>query len=161
MAGVENMFTCTSSLNEFPRFVVQSRGHAIPQSWSRCVILQHMLQLDDALERLHRLPLSPSTLPPRKHPDFKPQCCHHRLSQQTPSSASWSRIYSYSSVCSSRRPTAPALVKIPIFHVYIYRHTRSSAPLTRWYLTPGQSWLLPPRTSTTECCWMLWPSPGM
>ena len=39
--------------------------------------------------------------------------------------------------------------------------TRSIAPLTRWYLTPGQSWLLPPLTNTTECCCTLWPSPGI
>lgn len=39
--------------------------------------------------------------------------------------------------------------------------TRSNAPRTRWYRTPGQSCDLPPRTSTTLCCWMLCPSPGM
>lgn len=34
---------------------------------------------------------------------------------------------------------------------------RSSAPRTRWYFTPGQSWERPPRTRTTLCCWTLWP----
>src|SRR5919197_5058415 len=30
-----------------------------------------------------------------------------------------------------------------------------------WYLTDGRSLTLPPRTSTTECSWRLWPIPGM
>jgi hypothetical protein len=30
--------------------------------------------------------------------------------------------------------------------------TKSSAPLTKWYFTPGQSCARPPRTMTTECC---------
>ena len=38
--------------------------------------------------------------------------------------------------------------------------TRSIAPRTRWYRTPGQSWLRPPRTRTTLCCWTLWPGWG-
>src|SRR5205809_2825932 len=29
------------------------------------------------------------------------------------------------------------------------------------YRTPGRSFTRPPRTSTTECSWRLWPSPGM
>lgn len=45
--------------------------------------------------------------------------------------------------------------------VLVEKLTKSSAPLTKWYRTPGQSWLRPPRTRTTLCCWMLWPSPGM
>jgi hypothetical protein len=39
--------------------------------------------------------------------------------------------------------------------------TKSIAPLTKWYLTPGQSWLRPPLTSTTLCCCTLCPSPGI
>jgi hypothetical protein len=35
--------------------------------------------------------------------------------------------------------------------------TKSNAPLTRWYFTPGQSCALPPRTITTECCCTLCP----
>jgi hypothetical protein len=35
--------------------------------------------------------------------------------------------------------------------------TKSSAPLTRWYFTPGQSCDRPPLTSTTECCCTLCP----
>ena len=31
-------------------------------------------------------------------------------------------------------------------------HTKSNAPLTKWYFTPGQSCARPPRTMTTECC---------
>jgi len=38
---------------------------------------------------------------------------------------------------------------------------KSSEPRTTWYLTPGQSWALPPRTKTTLCCWILWPLPGI
>src|SRR6185312_11599140 len=30
-----------------------------------------------------------------------------------------------------------------------------------WYLTDGRSLTRPPRTSTTECSWRLWPMPGM
>src|SRR5918997_5267778 len=30
-----------------------------------------------------------------------------------------------------------------------------------WYLTELRSLTRPPRTSTTECSWRLWPSPGM
>lgn len=36
--------------------------------------------------------------------------------------------------------------------------TRSNAPLTKWYLTPGQSCARPPRTMTTECCCTLCPN---
>ena len=37
----------------------------------------------------------------------------------------------------------------------------SSAPRTMWYLTPGKSFTLPPRTNTIECSWRLCPSPGI
>src|SRR5688572_31590475 len=37
----------------------------------------------------------------------------------------------------------------------------SSVPRTMWYRTPGRSFTRPPRTSTTECSWRLWPSPPM
>lgn len=39
--------------------------------------------------------------------------------------------------------------------------TRSSAPRTKWYFTPGQSCALPPLTITTLCCCTLCPSPGI
>lgn len=38
---------------------------------------------------------------------------------------------------------------------------KSSPPRTRWYLTPGKSCTRPPLTRTTECSWILWPSPGI
>src|SRR6185503_5427971 len=37
----------------------------------------------------------------------------------------------------------------------------SSVPRTMWYFTEGRSGTAPPRTSTTECSWRLWPMPGM
>src|SRR5439155_16457547 len=37
----------------------------------------------------------------------------------------------------------------------------SSAARITLYRTPGRSLTRPPRTSTTECSWRLWPSPGM
>src|SRR5262249_48884132 len=37
----------------------------------------------------------------------------------------------------------------------------SSVPRTMWYRTPGRSFTRPPRMSTIECAWRLWPSPGM
>ena len=37
------------------------------------------------------------------------------------------------------------------------RLTKSNAPLTKWYFTPGQSCARPPRTMTTECCCTLCP----
>src|SRR4051794_1031853 len=37
----------------------------------------------------------------------------------------------------------------------------SSVPRMMWYLTDGRSLTRPPRTSTTECSWRLWPIPGM
>src|SRR5213078_870726 len=37
----------------------------------------------------------------------------------------------------------------------------SSAARMTLYRTPGRSLTRPPRTSTTECSWRLWPSPGM
>ena len=37
----------------------------------------------------------------------------------------------------------------------------SSVPRTMWYLTPGRSFTLPPRTRTTLCSWRLWPIPGI
>src|SRR5699024_2798741 len=37
----------------------------------------------------------------------------------------------------------------------------SREPRTILYRTPGRSFTRPPRTSTIECSWMLWPSPGM
>jgi len=37
------------------------------------------------------------------------------------------------------------------------QHTRSNAPRTKWYFTPGQSCARPPRTITTECCCTLCP----
>src|SRR5215470_7835179 len=30
-----------------------------------------------------------------------------------------------------------------------------------WYRTPGRSRTRPPRTSTIECSWRLWPTPGI
>src|SRR5690606_7157766 len=35
------------------------------------------------------------------------------------------------------------------------------APRTILYRTPGRSFTRPPRTSTIECSWRLWPTPGM
>src|SRR6185295_1370414 len=37
----------------------------------------------------------------------------------------------------------------------------SRVPRMMWYLTDGRSLTRPPRTSTTECSWRLWPMPGM
>src|SRR6185369_11113763 len=37
----------------------------------------------------------------------------------------------------------------------------SRVPRTMWYRTPGRSFTRPPRISTMECSWRLWPSPGM
>src|ERR1041385_5549723 len=39
--------------------------------------------------------------------------------------------------------------------------TESSVPRTTWYRTPGRSLTRPPRMSTIECSWRLWPMPGM
>ena len=39
--------------------------------------------------------------------------------------------------------------------------TASSAPRTKWYLTPGRSFTRPPLTKTMECSWRLWPTPGI
>jgi hypothetical protein len=50
---------------------------------------------------------------------------------------------------------------VPQYQGNSKRLTRSSAPRINRYRTPGQSCARPPRTSTTLCCWMLWPSPGM
>lgn len=55
-----------------------------------------------------------------------------------------------STLCHACQYLSPITQKEP-------RLTRSIAPLTRWYLTPGQSCDLPPLTSTTECCWTLCP----
>src|SRR5579871_4961494 len=38
---------------------------------------------------------------------------------------------------------------------------QSRVPRTVWYRTPGRSFTRPPRISTTECSWRLWPSPPM
>ena len=60
-------------------------------------------------------------------------------------------------------PVQPALLGffVPYLLLAVIRFPtppKSIAPLTRWYLTPGQSWLRPPLTKTTLCCCTLCPT---
>jgi hypothetical protein len=55
----------------------------------------------------------------------------------------------------TRLPTPPCGHTVSMQVIILARFhllTKSIAPRTKWYLTPGQSCARPPRTRTTECC---------
>jgi hypothetical protein len=101
---------------------------------------------------------SSASLYPQLDISFFSQNVTH-LSRPSLSWASWCRICCGSLLDSQHLPAHRVSWRKPttLRHLdsRIIELTRSNAPLTRWYLTPGQSCDLPPLTSTTLCCWML------